>query len=101
MIKQNEISKILKPLVSSGIYKDEKVALKDIIAHYIGDKIDSYGAVMKQMENKYGKDFAKVSKEHRDKATMNFEDDWMEWKAAIIMKDAWQKALRNLLRNAA
>jgi len=93
--------KILKPLVASGIYKDEKVALKDIIAGHIEGKIEAYVSVLKQMEGKYGMDLAGASKERAGKATVEFENDWMEWKAAVVMKEAWQKALRDLLRNAA
>jgi len=87
--------------VASGLYKDEKVALKDIAAHYIEDKIESYASVIRLMEDKYGKDFTTAAQDHSGRATMAFEDDWMEWNAALTMKDAWLKALRDLLRNAA
>ena len=95
---EKTIYNLLKPLVASGIYKDEKVALKDIIADYIQDKVDSYSSVVNHMEKKYGKDIASVSRKKTGKTTMDFEDDWMEWKAALEMKDTWQDALRRLLR---
>ena len=94
------MSNLLKPLITSGIYKDEKVALKNIIADYIERKIEAYTALIKEMEKKYRKDFDTITNEIKGRAKMDMEDDWMEWKAAILMKESWQKALRKLLSNA-
>lgn len=101
MMTDKTIMNLLKPLVASGVYKDEKIALKDIIADYMEGKIASYTAVVRQMEKKYGKDLASAVGKKSGQASMVFEDDWMEWKAAQVMKEAWQDALRKLLRNAA
>ena len=80
MMTQKTISSLLRPLVVSGIYKDEKIALKDIIADYIQRKIEASSAVIKQMEKKYGKNFESVTKEMRNKATMSAE----------VQKDPWR-----------
>jgi hypothetical protein len=100
MVTQKIISNILRPLVISGVYKDEKVALKDIIADYMHRRIDAYISVIKKMESKYGKDFDAVTKKIQKKATIEVEDDWMEWKAAIVMSQSWHQALKKLLNNA-
>jgi len=101
MITQKAISDILKPLLATGIYKDEKCALKDIVADYVQRKRDAYGDVILHMEKKYGKDFTAFSRDIERRASIAKEDDWMEWKAAITMKEAWQQAFKKLLRNAA
>ena len=101
MITQKAISDILKPLLATGVYKDEKCALKDIVADYVQRKRDAYGAVILHMEKKYGKDFKAFSRDIERRASVAKEDDWMEWKAAITMKEAWQQAFKKLLRNAA
>jgi len=93
---QKAISEILRPLLAAGVYKDERVALKDIIADFIQKKITGYNAAINRMEKKYGKDFQGFSKYLKNKASMNREDDWMEWKAAMTMKEAWQLAFRKL-----
>lgn len=98
---QRAISNLLKPLITSGIYKDVNVALKDITADYIERKIELYSAVIKKMESKYKKSFNAFTKEGKGKAKMDAEDDWMEWKAAILMKESWKKALSDILDNAA
>jgi len=44
----------------TGVYKDEKSALKDIVADYVQRKIESYNAVILRMVKKCGKDFKVV-----------------------------------------
>ncbi|MBI5074405.1 MAG: hypothetical protein HZB62_04455 [Nitrospirae bacterium] len=100
MITQKAISDILKPLMSTGVYKDERRALKDIVADYVQRKIDAYSIVILKMEQKYGKDFKALSKDIERRASVAREDDWMEWKAAITMKEAWHQAFKKILRNA-
>lgn len=101
MITQKAISDILKPLIAAGVYKDEQHALKDIVADYVQRKIDTYGSVILQMEKKYGKDFKAFCKDIERKASFVKEDDWMEWKAAITMKEAWHQAFKKVLHTAA
>lgn len=52
------------------------------------------------MESKYGKDFNSIAEELKGKATMKAEDDWMEWRAAILMNESWHEAFKKLLGNA-
>lgn len=101
METQKLLANILKPLVVTGIYKDEKVALKDIVADYIVRKIEEYTNTIRSMEAKYGNEFSKITKDFKNKATMENEEDWMEWKAAIVMSQSWNQALKKLIRNVA
>lgn len=101
MITQKAISDILKPLLAAGVYKDERRALKVIVADYVQRKIDTYSAVVLRMERKYGKNFNAFSRDIERRASVAKEDDWMEWKAAITMREAWQQAFKKLLRDAA
>lgn len=101
MISRKAISDILKPLLAAGVYKDENRALKDIVADYVQRKIESYNAVILRMEQKYGKDFKAFSMDIERRASVVKEDDWMEWKAAITMKEPWRQAFKKLRRNAA
>jgi len=94
------ISDLIKALVFSGIYKDEEVALRDIIADYIERKIKIYDEIVQNMQNKYSNDFQKFTQSLKNKATIELEEDWMEWKGAIEMKEAWAKALRGVISSA-
>lgn len=100
MLAQTTISNLLRPLVILGLYKNEEAALKDVIANYMKRKIEDYNGVIKKMEDRHGKNFSSFTKEIKNKASMEIEDDWMEWKAAISMMDSWKKAFKGLLGNA-
>lgn len=91
------LNQLIKLLVLSGVYKDENVALKDIVATQIEKKIKSYERTIKKFKKKYGKDFDMFSKDLENKATPELEDDWMEWKGAIEMKESWNEALKEVI----
>jgi len=95
------ISDLVKPLVLSGAYKDEAVALKDIIVTHIDRKIEIYNKTIRALGEKYGKDFEIFTKGIKNKATPELEDDWMEWKGAVEMRKAWDEALKEVMGSAA
>ncbi len=94
------IYRLMKPLVDSGIYKDEMSALNDIVINFISGKIKSYCSINDQFELKYQKGFEEFSIGMQSKATMLQEDDWMDWKAALEMTKAWTETLQNVSRDA-
>ena len=49
------ISHLIKPLVLTGMYKNEDVALKDIIITHIKKKIEAYKKTIRFFERKYKK----------------------------------------------
>ncbi len=93
------LAHLIKPLVLSGVYKDETVALKDIVVAHIENKTKSYDKIIKFFRRKYEKDFDTFSKNLKNKATPELEDDWMEWNGAIEMKKAWNEALKEVIEN--
>lgn len=44
------LTHLIKPLVLSGVYKDETVALKDILITQIENKIKAYDRVIKTLQ---------------------------------------------------
>ena len=91
------ISNIVKPLVLSGIYKNEEVALKEIIFDHVLRKSQKYKRLILEFQAKYKFNFEEFSKKIKNKATFEEEDDWMDWKAAIEMNDAWNNAATMIL----
>ncbi len=91
---------LMKPLVDSGIYKNETSALNDIVIDFIRGKIKGYKAITDQFEHKYQKGFGEFSAGIKNNASMLQEDDWMDWKAALEMTQAWAETLQNVIRNA-
>lgn len=92
MLEKEVVGNLLRPLVQSGVYKDETSALKDIILDYIDRKKEEYNTIISNFEKKYKKDFTSFTKDIENSTTLENEDDWMEWKAAIEMRKGWHDA---------
>ena len=91
------LTHLIKPLILSGVYKNETVALKDIVVTHIENKIRTYDRIINIFQKKYGKNFDTFSKDLENKVTPDLEDDWMEWKGAIEIKELWNEALKEVL----
>jgi len=63
------LTHLIKPLILLGVYKNETVALKDIVVTHIENKIKSYDKIIKIFQRRYGKDFDAFSKDLANKAT--------------------------------
>ena len=101
MLEQEVVGKLLQPLVQSGVYKDEISALKDIILDYIDRRKKEYDRIITDFRKKYKRDFAAFTKDIRNTANLENEDDWMEWKGAIEVRKGWQEAYNNLIHGKA
>jgi hypothetical protein len=97
-MKEETISIIISPLVKSGVYKNKEVALKDIIANHIENKINNYEKIIQRVENKYGMNFEDLTNELKNQANFEQEEDWMDIKGAIVMKEAWEKARKEMIK---
>ena len=53
-----------------------------------------------RFERKYNRRLDEHNRVLEGKATIQEEEEWMEWKGAVVMLDAWQRALRELLNRA-
>ena len=95
-MKEETISTILKPLVKSGVYKNEEVALKDIVVSHIENKINNYEKIIERVENKYEMNFEDLTNELKNQANFEQEEDWMEIKGAMVMKEAWEEAYKEI-----
>ena len=95
------IHDLVRPLVFSGAYKNETVAIKDIVATHIEKKIDSYNGIIQKLQKKYREDFEIFTRDIKNRATPELEDDWMEWKGAIEMRKAWSSALKEVIESEA
>lgn len=92
MLEKEVVQNILKPLVQAGVYKDETSALKDIILDYIERKKKEYDAIIFSFQKKYKTNFDAFTDDLRNRASIGTEDDWMEWKGAIEMRNGWEDA---------
>ncbi len=88
------VGHLVKPLVTAGIYKNEETALAAIIIDYINRKKNEYEQIIAGFETKFGKKFDVFSQALTHNASMEDEDQWMEWNGAIEMRDSWAEALQ-------
>ncbi|MBI4648985.1 MAG: hypothetical protein HY738_20945 [Bacteroidia bacterium] len=93
------VENIIKPLVTSGLYKNEKMALKDIVFDYIKRKELYYCKEINKLKKKYGVEFDEFSKKIKNIATIEQEEDWMTWKAANEMFQALNSVSISILKD--
>ena len=100
MKAENILRKLIKSLVAAGLFNDEETALKALTADYIDRKIVQYREIIKGLEERHKESFQEFSKSLEGKATPELEEDWMEWKSAQVMLEAWNKVLKEILIHA-
>ena len=89
------ISALMRPLVLSGIYKSEVDALQGIVHEFIKQKIVSYKKQTETFETKYKLTFDIFSEKLANNTSLELDDDWFEWKAAIEMSKAWNVSMKH------
>jgi hypothetical protein len=89
-IKTLEI--IANALVGTGRYRTQTDAIRAIALEQIDRKIAFYERRAKHFQKKHGVSFEAFTKRLKRRATMNQEDEWMEWESALAMRDEWRNA---------
>jgi len=100
MTSQEILEKVAKSMVATGVYKDVKTAIQALAVEQIERKIAAYQKQVRRFERKYNRRLDEHNRVLEGKATIQEEEEWMEWKGAVVMLDAWQRALRELLNRA-
>lgn len=100
MTSQDILEKVAKGMVAAGAYKDVRTAIQALAVEQIERKIAAYRKQVQEFERKYNHTLEEHSRLLEGKATMQDEEEWMEWKGAAVMLDAWQRALQELLNGA-
>jgi len=72
--------------------------LKDIIANHIENKITNYEKIINRIKEKYNMNFEELTSKLKNNADYEQEEDWMDMKGAIVMKEAWEKARKDLIK---
>ncbi|MCP4395711.1 MAG: hypothetical protein GY801_00160 [bacterium] len=99
MFTEQVLHNITYPLVQTGIYENEDVALINIAYELIEKKLYDYRAAIQALERKHQQDFEQFTQALAQKATYEDEEDWMEWKGAVEMTFAWNSAKQQLLND--
>ena len=82
---------LIEPLVKMGIYGSQEEALKNLVLRHVQEQIDEAKQKIARFQRKYGISFEEWSESLASKATIEEEDDWMEWESARDMLESWQR----------
>ena len=85
------IPMLTEPFVQAGLYTNSGLALKYIVIDYLDRQIHQAQTEIQNYEHKYQQSFIKWSASISGQATIDEEDDWMEWEAAHDMLSGWQQ----------
>lgn len=101
MTSHEVLESVARGMVAAGVYKDEEAAIKAMAIEQIERKITAYRQQVQIFERKYQQTLDEHSRLLQGKATMEEEEEWLDWKSAVVMLEAWQKALQEVLVSAA
>jgi hypothetical protein len=99
MITQEVLETVARGMVAAGLYKDIAAAIRAMALEQIERKIATYRAQVEGFEKQYHHTLETHSGLLVGRASMAEEEDWMEWKGAVVMLEAWRRALQEVLKN--
>ncbi len=99
MIAQEVLETVARGMVAAGLYKDIAAAIRAMALEQIERKIATYRAQVEGFEKQYHHSLETHSGLLVGRASMAEEEDWMEWKGAVVMLEAWRRALQEVLKN--
>ena len=88
MASQAVLASIANSLVTAGIYKNEEAALKALAIELIEREISTYQEQVQTFEERYRHTLDQHTEVLKETASMQEEDEWMEWKGAAVMLEA-------------
>lgn len=100
MTAQEVLEKVARGMVAAGRYIDVQTAIRALALEQIERKIATYYEQVQAFEKKYGDTLEGHNRSLQGQASMEDEEEWMEWKGAAVMLAAWEQTLREVLNSA-
>lgn len=100
MTSHEVLESVAKSMVTAGLYKDDEAAIRALALEQIEKRIAAHREQVQAFEQKYHHGLEEQSRLLEGKASMEEEEEWMEWKGAAVMLEAWQTALQEVLSSA-
>jgi hypothetical protein len=94
------LTTIAKSLVVTQKYKDLDEALYALAIAEADRKVAKYRHRISHLRKKYDMTFDEFTTHLRGRATIEQEDDWLEWEAALDMLSDWEATKKELLQSA-
>ena len=100
MTSHEVLESVAKSMVAAGLYKDQEAAIRAMAIEQIERKIAAYHQQVQKFERKHHHSLEEHTRILEGQASMEEEEEWMEWKGVAVMLKAWQKALQEVLDSA-
>jgi hypothetical protein len=94
------LTTIAESLVATRKYHNLDEALYALAIGEVDRKIAKYRRRISHLRKKYDMTFDEFTTHLRGRATIEQEDDWLEWEAALDMLSDWGATKKELLRSA-
>jgi hypothetical protein len=94
------LTTIARSLVMTQKYKDLDEALYALAIAEVDRRIAKYRRRIRHLMKKHGMTFKEFTTYLRGRATIEEENDWLEWEAAINMLADWEATKKELLKSA-
>lgn len=94
------LTTIAESLVATKKYKTRDEALYALAIGEVDRKIAKYRRRISRLRNKHGMTFSEFTAHLNGRATIEQEDDWLEWEAAIDMLSDWEATKKELRQDA-
>jgi len=96
----NVLTTIAESLVATKKYKNLEEALYALAIAEVDRRIARYRRRINRLRKKYNMTFDEFTAHLRGRATIEQEDDWLEWEAALNMLADWEATKKELLQSA-
>jgi phosphoglycerate-specific signal transduction histidine kinase len=94
------LTTIAESLVATKKYKNINEALYALAIAEVDRKIAKYRRRISRLRKKHDMTFDEFTAHLRGRASIEQEDDWLEWEAAINMLSDWEATKKELLQSA-
>ncbi|MFQ5812704.1 MAG: hypothetical protein ACE5I2_05880 [Anaerolineae bacterium] len=94
------LTTIAESLVATQKYKSLDEALYTLAIGEVDRKIAKYRRRISRLRKKHDMTFDEFTAHLNGRATIEQEDDWLEWEAAIDMLSDWEATKKELRRSA-
>lgn len=82
--------RIVAPLIREGVFEDFERALQALLLEYVEKQISKYQSINAEFEIRYKQQFEAFTNSLKNNASLQQEDEWMDWEVAIVLLGKWK-----------
>jgi hypothetical protein len=83
------VSAVIELLIRRKVFATEEKAVRALLWEYILRQLSALQRELTRFERKYGMRYEQFTEYLHERAIMQEEDDWLDWKVAGEMLESW------------